>query len=57
MDELTFSKVAPVTPVRDLKWVLRRYRMLGFAARMDHRDTAIARSAHEAAKTLLDAAL
>jgi uncharacterized glyoxalase superfamily protein PhnB len=33
MDEVTFSNVAPVIPVRDLKRALRRYRMLGFSAR------------------------
>jgi hypothetical protein len=33
MDEVTFSNVAPVIPVRDLKRALRRYRMLGFSTR------------------------
>lgn len=30
MDEVTFSNVAPVIPVRDLDRALRRYRKLGF---------------------------
>jgi hypothetical protein len=33
MDEVTFSSVAPVIPVRDLNRALRRYRALGFSAR------------------------
>jgi hypothetical protein len=32
MDEVKFSRVAPVIPVRDLDRALRRYRKLGFAA-------------------------
>lgn len=31
MDDVTFSGVAPVIPVRDLKRALRRYRLLGFS--------------------------
>jgi hypothetical protein len=33
VDEVTFSSVAPVIPVRDLTRALRRYRMLGFNIR------------------------
>jgi len=33
MDEIRFSNVAPVIPVRDLDRALRRYRKLGFSAR------------------------
>jgi uncharacterized glyoxalase superfamily protein PhnB len=33
MSEVTFSSVAPVIAVRDLKRALRRYRMLGFSTR------------------------
>jgi catechol 2,3-dioxygenase-like lactoylglutathione lyase family enzyme len=33
MEDVTFSTVAPVIPVRDLDRALRRYRKLGFSAR------------------------
>lgn len=33
MSEVTFSSVAPVIAVRDLKRALRRYRLLGFSTR------------------------
>ncbi len=33
MNEFTFSRVAPVIPVANLKRALRRYRMLGFSVR------------------------
>ena len=33
MDEVTFSRVAPVIAVRDLNRALRRYRLLGFVTR------------------------
>jgi catechol 2,3-dioxygenase-like lactoylglutathione lyase family enzyme len=33
MDDVTFTNVAPVIPVRDLDRALRRYRKLGFSAR------------------------
>jgi hypothetical protein len=33
MDEVTFSRVAPVIAVRDLNRALRRYGLLGFATR------------------------
>ena len=33
MDEVTFSNVAPVIPVRDLDRAMRRYRLLGFSTR------------------------
>jgi uncharacterized glyoxalase superfamily protein PhnB len=33
MDEVAFSNVAPVIPVRDLNRALQRYRLLGFSAR------------------------
>lgn len=33
MSEVTFSKVAPVIPVKDLNRALRRYRLLGFSTR------------------------
>ncbi len=33
MDDVIFSNVAPVVPVRDLDRALRCYRMLGFSAR------------------------
>lgn len=32
MDEVTFSRVAPIIPVSDLDRALRRYRKLGFTA-------------------------
>ncbi|HTX62858.1 MAG TPA: VOC family protein, partial [Acidimicrobiales bacterium] len=35
MDQVTFSNVAPVLPVRDLDRALRRYRRLGFTTRDD----------------------
>lgn len=33
MDQVSFTNVAPVIPVRDLTRALRRYRLLGFTAR------------------------
>jgi hypothetical protein len=33
MEEITFSRVSPVVPVRDLDAALSRYRLLGFEAR------------------------
>jgi len=33
MDDIAFSGVAPVIPVRDLTRALRRYRLLGFSVR------------------------